>query len=405
MKSKVISIYQSVGPWGFFKVGLRALYTRLLQRVAALFRKLGITFPGLACQILSFQSPDKGSQEFFRWWVPQILKSKQTFIAVVPNYLGPAFKNLKGFVTSGSTFLTYREADSNAGQADWIVIQRAMLGLVAQHIYPIFSWYRAVYSNDVFVLLAKNTTLPEVLDTEKRKELFSRVQSLATSEDIGVVEKYGFQYMIRLKTMDASIVDEVKAEYFDWFWPEMKNFKTVLDIGSQIGSFATQVTSFLQPGGKVYAFEPEPENFKLLTENVRLNQLDAEINAYNAAISDKKGEATLFVSSDNTGGNKLGVPETSSHSSVTVPTIDIVSFIDQDSGPIDLLKIDVEGWELPILRHLRPRLAQVKFLIGELQRSEFGMPTEAIKLLTEEGFEVETKGDPYLLLFRARRKS
>ena len=402
MRQKIILFYQSLGFLGLLKVLFRA---GSIRGVSLLNR--GLYFFGFASlrqakKIVASQSPDESVQSLIRFWFPLILNSKTDFAAVVPNYLGPAFKRIHSFVSPKSEFLTYEQASQSSRAFDWLMIQQGILGLLANSILPHLNEYRVVYSKFGFYLLSRSQAIPEVLSPTERHEFEETVRQLAGSDEYGIIERHGMKYKVRLKTIDKGIVDEVYGEYVSWFWPEIKNLKKVVDIGAQIGAFTTQITQFLDMSGKVYAFEPEPENFKLLTENIRLNALESKVEVISAAVSDRDGEATLSISSDNTGGNKLGVPEASSTRSAVVKTIDALAFFER-LGKVDLLKIDVEGWEYPILKCLQPKLKDIRYLIGELQRSDVGNPEDSLALLRGEGFEVETKGDPHQLLFRASK--
>ena len=127
-----------------------------------------------------------------------------------------------------------------------------------------------------------------------------------------------------------------------------------IDIGSNIGLFALSASNIVGGVGKVYAFEPGPETFLVLTENIALNKF-TNILPFQCGISNEEGILLLNTSTDFDAWNtftKLDTMEahTSSmyNNKVEVSTIRLDKFLqDQrvNSNSISLIKIDVEGWE------------------------------------------------------------
>ena len=67
----------------------------------------------------------------------------------------------------------------------------------------------------------------------------------------------------------------------------------IIDVGANIGVysiFAANANNTI-----VYAFEPMIDNFKLLSENIRLNQLEKRILPFNSAVGVKKEKRNLYL--------------------------------------------------------------------------------------------------------------
>ena len=131
----------------------------------------------------------------------------------------------------------------------------------------------------------------------------------------------------------------------------LKNIKsdsTVLDIGAQSGSYTLSAKFY--PESKWYSFEPDPDNYKLLLENLKLNDINNVITSPEA-LSNKVGDQILNICSSHRGLNTLGnnllrfSKDDSIECHVKTNTIDNL-FLDT---PIDLIKIDTEGGEYDIL--------------------------------------------------------
>ena len=122
----------------------------------------------------------------------------------------------------------------------------------------------------------------------------------------------------------------------------------VIDIGSQQGTYTLLASKKVGHRGKVFAMEPEPHNYSILEKNILLNQLD-NVRIFQIAISDDDGKADFYINPDNTGGHSLVVHgENWSKTSVQKMTLD--HLMREISVSPDLIKIDVEGSALAVLR-------------------------------------------------------
>lgn len=164
----------------------------------------------------------------------------------------------------------------------------------------------------------------------------------------------------------------------------------VIDIGANIGQYLFAIKSFF-PNAKVYSFEPDPNIFNLLKENSKeLNN----VNLFNYALSEKNGFADFFVSSEFSEWSSL-VEVGQNNKKIKIKTVkgDSISF--SKDHPIDLIKIDVEGAELNVVKGLLKTLTSSKYLLIEisLNRSSLDIgSSELIKLLFENGFYIHTIG-------------
>lgn len=348
---------------------------------------------------LKRQSTDPTSVESFSILLDIIAKQKTESNLIVPNYLEKAFGNIQKMFSYPVIVSTLKN-DLNLHPNTYILISKSTkIGL--DKISPYVNSLNLVFENDGFLIMSNQyhgSPLPSwitsYLDTVK-----------LSSEKYQVIESDGAKFKIRSGSNDLSIVEEVQNEYFSWKPEALVNVKTAIDIGSQIGSFsiflATKNRSTLK---SIHCFEPEPENFKLLSENIKINQLEDVVYPHGKAVSNKNGTAELFVSSDNTGGNKIGSIEPSSDKTVVVETLDIKEFLNA-LPEIDLLKIDIEGWEHVVIECMGDEILKFRSIIGELQRSEFGSPSKTLKLLQKFGFKTEFKGNEEQMIFFATRVS
>lgn len=121
----------------------------------------------------------------------------------------------------------------------------------------------------------------------------------------------------------------------------------VVDVGAHIGSMTLSFARQVGNDGKVYAFEPDPGNYKLLTKNIYINGYE-NVNLINAAVSDHDGIVTLYQS-DNSATHRI-YPWVNSKSEIKIQVIQLDRFFYTIEKQIDLVKIDVEGIEPLVLK-------------------------------------------------------
>jgi FkbM family methyltransferase len=202
------------------------------------------------------------------------------------------------------------------------------------------------------------------------------------------------RFNVRPYSSDHRIIEETRDAYISKL--DGIYFDSVVDMGAHVGGFALQVAKH-NPLARVVAIEPHPDNYALLCRNVRDNSLGIE--TINAAISDQSGFARLAPSTtENSGGHHLTC--TSWRTSIPVRTIDAMEIVKR--GHRVLVKIDVEGWEVPVFRRLR-RSRNIVAIVGELHTTRFAVPADAVAILKRMGFSVSTFGHASIPTFIARR--
>ena len=123
----------------------------------------------------------------------------------------------------------------------------------------------------------------------------------------------------------------------------------VIDVGAHVGYYTLLAAQRVGPTGKVYTFEPEPDNHALLLKNIELNGY-RNVVATREAVSHRVGSSTLYLTGLDNGRHSMyhnGLPE---RGSVVVETTTLDSFLESQGWPrVDLVKIDVEGAEMSVL--------------------------------------------------------
>ena len=125
---------------------------------------------------------------------------------------------------------------------------------------------------------------------------------------------------------------------------------TFVDIGANVGFFSMLAARLVGPSGRVIAFEAVTDLADRATANARLNGFD-QLEVHAIAIGATNGTARLSITT-HSGGASLSeeVDPSEVVTVVDVPVVDVASLIEDGTIPLpDVVKIDVEGYELPVL--------------------------------------------------------
>ncbi len=120
----------------------------------------------------------------------------------------------------------------------------------------------------------------------------------------------------------------------------------VVDAGANIGIYSQFLSKCVGPRGAVHSFEPSPDNFERLRMavsnliNVHANQL---------ALSDKTGELQLYISDVLNVDHRVYPTGDESRRTVAIQAIALDDYF-KPGEPVDLIKMDIQGYELHALR-------------------------------------------------------
>lgn len=143
----------------------------------------------------------------------------------------------------------------------------------------------------------------------------------------------------------------------------------VVDVGANVGFFSRRFCNWVSGNGRVLAFEPEAENFRVLQRITKQLRSDALL-CRQSLVADIDGMLYLELNPDNPADHHIG------SQGVPTPAMRLDTAIDQLGSPrVGLLKIDVQGAELRVIDGARETLARSRPAIymeiddGALRRS------------------------------------
>lgn len=149
----------------------------------------------------------------------------------------------------------------------------------------------------------------------------------------------------------------------------LRKGSVVVDAGANIGIYSRFLSKCVGPRGQVHSFEPDTSNFSHLRallgkeQNVRLNNL---------AVSDRGGELTLYLSDTLNVDHRTYPTPDDPRRAVVIPSIRLDDYF-QPGERVDLIKMDIQGFELHALRGAARVLADNDALELLLEFWPFGL--------------------------------
>ena len=136
------------------------------------------------------------------------------------------------------------------------------------------------------------------------------------------------------------------------------NSEILIDVGAYIGFYSIMMGEHFK---KIFAFEPHSRNFKILNENIIRNNLHNRVKTYNSGLADEKKE--LYGESKSKG--KL--LQSSGFSLMRGGNVKISLLVGDEvlkfKNKVITIKIDVEGFELNVLKGIKKLLQNNKCLV------------------------------------------
>lgn len=171
----------------------------------------------------------------------------------------------------------------------------------------------------------------------------------------------------------------------------------IIDAGAHIG-LTTLYFKKNYPKSKIWAIEPIKKNFQLLRKNCEENVLE-DVVLIEAALSEEGSTTTMHQDAttanwQSTAGRFSGAWNGQQLTQpIEVPGIQLSRLIQDIGRPIDLLKMDIEGSEVAVLKEARGALDQVRNIILEYHPRLEGSYVKFEELLKSAGFSLETWQD------------
>jgi len=190
----------------------------------------------------------------------------------------------------------------------------------------------------------------------------------------------------------------VLAMYYGGYEPsvvqEMRNLlkrgDTFIDVGASIGYLSAFAMGFVGRSGEVHSFEPLPQYYKHLIRLASANKAYT-IKVNQCALGDREGTATIQVTTIPNLGASFMIPglrrKRTVEGRLLVPVRRLDRYIEEEAlKEISVIKIDVEGFEFPVLKGLSGYLEQSKnppSIICEIMPAAYSLMNHTLGELAE----------------------
>jgi FkbM family methyltransferase len=176
----------------------------------------------------------------------------------------------------------------------------------------------------------------------------------------------------------------------------LKSGMKIVEVGANIGYYTLIEAKLIGKDGFIYAFEPSPRNFEFLKRNIILNKYK-NIEIYQKAIGSENGTSKFFVANRSNLSSLIKREDWAGlyndNNGIDVEVIKLDEFLKDKK--VDLIRMDIEGYELEVLKGLRYTLnsynAPQYFFIevhSELLYKQGYSAGEIIKYLENFGYSV-----------------
>lgn len=200
-----------------------------------------------------------------------------------------------------------------------------------------------------------------------------RIQTV-TLPDGAKLSGYAGEYVFERINHDNQYYEQTLLDR--WMTPDA-GYNVIYDIGANLGNH-TVYFARRYPNAVIHSFEPLPENYALLQQNISDNQLD-RVTSYNLALGEAAGKAVMAVTQE---GNQ-GTAEVldSDVQGIEIP----MAALDALGLPLpDFVKIDVEGYEVHVLHGMENILANTNAPVWVEVNEENG--AEVYRLMARVGY-------------------
>lgn len=136
----------------------------------------------------------------------------------------------------------------------------------------------------------------------------------------------------------------------------LKPGQNFIDVGANIGYYSLIASKQVGTEGRVIAFEPEPQNYALLKNNIELNQLD-NVTAVNCGLGHEPGKLELFISQENKGDHRcFDADKNRDAIEIEIRTGDRV--FSENTSDLHFIKMDTQGFEANIIKGFRDTISK-----------------------------------------------
>jgi len=224
-----------------------------------------------------------------------------------------------------------------------------------------------------------------------------------TAGEVEIIDRFGLRFSVPSLAEPIAfhlLIDGVyEPDVLSFLLSYLEPGALFVDVGASIGALTIPVAHALAPHGRVVAIEASGHIFAYLSRNIAANALQ-NVQCVHSAATDAEGDVEFYEAPvDHFGMGSMGAQFSAQASAVKGRTLDHV-LAEAGVTRVDLLKIDVEGFEAKVLSGAKqllqgrcPPLVLFEFIDWAEARLPGGAPGDAQRLLRDWGFKIWRLGD------------
>ncbi|NPV51605.1 MAG: FkbM family methyltransferase [Candidatus Methanofastidiosum sp.] len=213
--------------------------------------------------------------------------------------------------------------------------------------------------------------------------------------------EHGFKFIVRFSSGSAFLLyfGKYEIEEIDLIKKFVKPGMTVFDIGANVGYISLLMANLIGSNGKLFSFEPNPNIYSLLNENIEINPIlnDGRIITEQIALSTSDDKMKFFCPIEGHEGLG-GLKDTKRAPLEKVIEVNVKKLDDyvteNNIKNIDFIKMDVEGGELDVIKGGLKTIETMKPIIlfeaTDLNTTPYNYKVKDLILFLEEfGYNVK----------------
>lgn len=161
-------------------------------------------------------------------------------------------------------------------------------------------------------------------------------------------------------------IEIMLKDYYRYYYIESLQSPIIVDIGANVGNF-TLASDIFYRDSKIYAVEPVKNTYDILKFNTKQHE---NISIFNMAVGDRNEVKKIYFSDDENDRASFFEENIVDKKEVKSVDIDVIRLGDllekQRLDSVDVLKIDVEGFEREVIDGLGERIDSIRYLIIEI---------------------------------------
>lgn len=175
-----------------------------------------------------------------------------------------------------------------------------------------------------------------------------------------ITNEFEFKFHARYAFSDFKEWGNKHNNFFNTYLNIAKKTKCFFDVGAHIGIVTLPVAKIIEGSGKIFSFEPSKNNLFYLKYHVKKNKLK-NVQIIEKAVSSRNEHSSLYESDQPTGMSSL-IPIEDKKITIrsSVESITLDEFCDKNKIKPEIIKVDIEGSEIELLKGSRRIMKQLK---------------------------------------------